>query len=50
MVSEANGEFSFTEILPGSYLVIVNAKGFAPFASAEFVLTARQAYRFLRFH
>ncbi len=44
MASEADGEFNFMKIFPGSYLVIVNAKGFAPFASAEFVLTAGQAY------
>ena len=44
LVSEANGEFNFIKILPGSYLVIVNAKGFAPFASAVFVVTAEQAY------
>jgi Carboxypeptidase regulatory-like domain len=44
MLSEANGEFNFTEILPGSYFVIVDAKGFAVFSSAEFVLAARQAY------
>jgi hypothetical protein len=44
MVSEANGEFSFARILPGSYLVIVHAKGFASFTSAEFVVAAQQAY------
>jgi hypothetical protein len=44
MVSEANGEFSFAEVLPGSYLVTVKAKGFAPFTSAEFVVAARQTY------
>jgi hypothetical protein len=44
MVSEANGEFNFAKIPPGPYLVIVNAKGFAPFTSAEFVLTVLQAY------
>jgi hypothetical protein len=44
MVSGANGEFNFAEILPGSYLVIVNAKGFALFTSAEFALAAEQAY------
>jgi hypothetical protein len=44
MVSEANGEFNFTKIAAGSYLVMVNAKGFAPFTSAEFVVTAQQAY------
>ena len=44
MVSEATGEFTFTKIPAGSYLVIVNAKGFAPFTSAEFALGVRQAY------
>jgi carboxypeptidase family protein len=44
MVSEANGEFNFAEILPGSYLVIVNAEGFAPFTSAEFVVAVQQVY------
>ncbi|HET8923392.1 MAG TPA: carboxypeptidase-like regulatory domain-containing protein [Candidatus Acidoferrum sp.] len=42
--SEANGEFNFAEVLPGSYLVTVNAVGFAPFTSAEFDVAARQAY------
>jgi hypothetical protein len=44
MVSDANGEFNFTEIVPGSYLVSVNAQGFAPFTSAEFAVTVQQAY------
>jgi Carboxypeptidase regulatory-like domain len=44
MASEANGEFNFTNISPGPYLVMVNAKGFATFTSAEFVLTVLQAY------
>jgi Carboxypeptidase regulatory-like domain len=44
MVSEANGEFNFTKIPAGSYLVMVNARGFAPFTSAEFVVTVQQAY------
>jgi hypothetical protein len=43
-LSDANGEFNFTEIVPGSYLVIVNAQGFAPFTSAEFAVTVQQAY------
>jgi Carboxypeptidase regulatory-like domain len=42
--SEANGEFAFTKIPAGSYLVIVNAKGFAPFISAEFAVALQQAY------
>ena len=45
MVSEANGEFDFVKILPGSYLVMVSAKGFAVFTSAEFDLTMQQAYQ-----
>jgi carboxypeptidase family protein len=44
MVSEANGEFNFTKLLAGSYLVIVNAKGFATFTSTEFAVAVRQAY------
>ncbi len=44
MVSEANGEFNFTKIPAGSYLVTVNAKGFAPFTSPEFAVAVEQAY------
>jgi Carboxypeptidase regulatory-like domain len=44
MLSEANGEFNFIKILPGSYIVIVNANGFAPFTSAGFVVAVEQAY------
>jgi len=44
VVTEANGEFNFTKIPSGSYLVIVNAKGFAPFTSPEFDVTAQQTY------
>src|SRR5260370_2012775 len=44
MVSEANGEFNFTKIPAGSYLVTVNAYGFAPFASAEFAVAVQQDY------
>jgi hypothetical protein len=42
--SGANGEFAFTKLPAGSYLIIVNVKGFAPFTSAEFVVTAQQSY------
>src|SRR5580704_3207749 len=42
--SEGNGEFAFTKLPAGSYLVIVNAKGFSPFTSAEFVVAAQQSY------
>ena len=44
MLSAANGEFNFTKIPAGSYLVVVNAKGFAPFTSAEFAIAVQQAY------
>jgi hypothetical protein len=44
MVSEATGEFSFTKIPAGSYLVTVNAKGFAFFTSAEFTVAELQDY------
>jgi hypothetical protein len=44
MASAANGEFSFTKILPGSYFLIVNAEGFGLFTSAEFAVAAQQAY------
>jgi Carboxypeptidase regulatory-like domain len=44
MVSEADGEFNFTKIPAGSYLVTVIAKGFAPFTSVEFAIAMRQAY------
>ena len=44
VVSDANGEFSFVKILAGSYLVVVNAEGFAPFTSAEFLATDQQVY------
>jgi len=44
MASGAGGEFDFIEILPGSYFVMVNARGFAVFTSAEFVVAALQAY------
>jgi hypothetical protein len=44
VVSGVNGAFDFTKIAPGSYLVVVDAKGFALFTSAEFALAVRQAY------
>jgi hypothetical protein len=44
MASEANGDFSFTKIPPGPYLVTVSATGFALFTSAEFVVKVREAY------
>ena len=42
--SGANGEFAFTNLPAGSYLIVVNVKGFASFTSAEFVVSAQQSY------
>jgi hypothetical protein len=42
--SGENGEFNFTTVPSGSYLVIVNAKDFAIFTSAEFVVEDQQVY------
>ncbi len=44
LISGGSGEFAFTRLPPGSYLVIVNVKGFAPFTSAEFNLSPQQSY------
>ena len=44
LISGGNGEFAFSKLPAGSYLIIVNVKGFAPFTSAEFVVTAQQTY------
>jgi Carboxypeptidase regulatory-like domain len=44
VLSRAAGEFAFTNLPPGSYLLIVDAKGLEPFTSTTFALTAQQAY------
>ncbi len=44
MLSEADGGFNFTQIPPGSYLLIVSAEGFATFTSAEFAVADQRAY------
>jgi len=44
MLSDANGEFSFLKIPPGSYIVAVIAKGFAPFTSAELLSIDQKVY------
>jgi hypothetical protein len=44
LLSGPNGEFTSTKLPAGSYLVIVNAKGFAPFKSGEFNLSPQQSY------
>jgi len=44
MLSGVNGEFTFTKIPSGPYLVTVNARDFAHFTSAEFVVMVEQTY------
>ena len=44
MASGTNGEFNFTKIPAGSYLVSVNAEGFAPYTSEGFALQGQQDY------
>ena len=41
--SDANGNFAFTQVPPGTYFVTVQAKGFLPYTSARFTVAARQA-------
>lgn len=45
LTSGGSGEFVFNSLPAGSYLVRVNAKGFAPFTSTEFDLRAQQVYQ-----
>jgi hypothetical protein len=44
MKSDANGQFTFTKVAPGSYQVMVEAAGFAPFTSKELTIGAQQTY------
>ena len=43
-LSQANGEFRFIGVIPGSYVVVVQAEGFALFTSAEFTVSEPQVY------
>lgn len=43
-MSGENSEFTFSQIPPGSYRVIVNAKDLEPMQSGEIVVTAQEAY------
>ena len=45
MVSGKSGEFAFTKLPAGFYVVLVNAKGFAMFTSAEINLSAQQLFK-----
>ena len=42
--SDANGHFMFTRVPAGSYRVIVEAVGFAPFTTYEFTISPLQVY------
>jgi Carboxypeptidase regulatory-like domain len=44
VASGGYGEFTFAKIPPGTYSLLVNAKGFAPYTSPQFTLSARQIY------
>jgi Carboxypeptidase regulatory-like domain len=44
LTSAGNGEFTFSEIPPGTYSLIVDAEGFAPYTSSKITLTAQQTY------
>lgn len=44
VTSDANGDFSFTDVAPGSYVITVEASGFTPFRTPEFTVAAQQVY------
>lgn len=44
IMSGVSGDFSFTKLPAGSYLIVINANGFATYTSAEFGLAAQQTY------
>ncbi len=44
LVSEENGEFAFSSLPPGTYLIAVKAKEFEPYTSPEFKISSRQVY------
>jgi hypothetical protein len=44
LLSGENGEFTFTGVPAGTYLIAVEAKGFETYASAEFPISAAQVY------
>jgi hypothetical protein len=44
MMSGIDGRFTFVGVAPGSYVVTVRARGFAPFATSPFTLTSTRAF------
>jgi hypothetical protein len=45
VLTAPDGRFTFSELLPGSYHIAVNAKGFERYTSAKFTLSTGQAYQ-----
>ncbi|MGH9325361.1 MAG: carboxypeptidase-like regulatory domain-containing protein [Terriglobia bacterium] len=45
VISGENGEFNFTTVPPGSYFITIKAKGFGPYTSTKFIISARQVYK-----
>jgi hypothetical protein len=43
-VTGADGRFDFRDLAPGSYVILVKAKGFQQATSAKFTITAHQSY------
>ena len=44
VLSGTNGEFRFTNLMPGSYILIITDQSFVAFTSPEFVLASLQSY------
>jgi Carboxypeptidase regulatory-like domain len=44
LASGPNGEFTFPNVPPGTYSLLVNAEGFSAYTSPQFTLSARQIY------
>jgi hypothetical protein len=44
LLAGGNGEFAFNGVPPGTYIITVEARGFEPYASAEFRISTGQAY------
>ena len=44
LLSGSDGEFTFGQLSPGVYLVLINAPGLEPFKSAEITVTAQQSF------
>jgi hypothetical protein len=48
LVAGADGSFAFNDLPAGSYVILVEAKGFQPMTSAQFTIAANQAYEISR--